>query len=397
MPFHFRKKRAAPQPARFAALLNCERLRLDFLMPVPSSAPSAAIAPLADAPRADAPRGFSRLGRWLILGLVFAGVLLLSCASGAVRFWDVWSNDSDTARIAQQILWQIRLPRVVCGVLVGAGLAGAGSALQATFRNPLAEPYLLGVSAGGALGATVATALRLPSFAAQSRISWLSFFDAPSVCAFGGALSASALVYVLGQKRASVSSGSNRDTLLLTGVALSALLSALMMLVVTLSDNIELATQTAFWMLGGLTRASWPQNAVLLGADVLGMSLLLASARDLNALRAGDEEAQSLGVEVGSLHRRLLFASALMSAAAVAAAGLIGFVGLLAPHLMRRVFGSDARVAIPAAALGGALLLCACDLIARMARPPIEIPVGIVTALLGVPLFFFLARGNGRV
>jgi iron complex transport system permease protein len=180
--------------------------------------------------------------------------------------------------------------------------------------------------------------------------------------------------------------------LLLTGVALSAFLTALMSLVVALSPRPELAQQTTFWLLGGLANATMPKNLMLLITLVAGVGMLLTSARDLNALRVGDQEAASLGISVVALHRKLLFAAALMAAAAVSVAGLIGFVGLLAPHLMRLLFGSDARTVIPAAALGGGALLAGCDAVARSAAPPVELPVGIITALLGVPLFLFLAR-----
>jgi iron complex transport system permease protein len=161
---------------------------------------------------------------------------------------------------------------------------------------------------------------------------------------------------------------------------------------VALSNRADLAQQILFWMLGGLTRATSAQNAVLCLSFIVGMGTLLWSARDMNALRGGDEEAMSLGVPVVALHRRLLLAAALMSAAAVATAGLIGFVGLLAPHLTRILFGSNARLMIPAAALGGATLLVSCDALARSVAQPVELPVGIITALLGVPLFLFLAR-----
>jgi iron complex transport system permease protein len=286
----------------------------------------------------------------------------------------------------------------LAGLLVGASLAAAGAALQTVFRNPLAEPYLLGISAGGALGATVGTVLGTAAGTAIGndllRVLEGGGFDLAAVLAFAGALAASGLVYTLGQHRSAnvFSAASGRGGLLLTGVAVSSFLAALMALVVALGNRADLAQQIMFWMLGGLTRATPPQNTLLLICFAGGVVTLMWSARDLNALRAGDEEALALGVSVGALHRRLLIASALMSAAAVSTAGLIGFVGLLAPHLVRLVFGSDARVMVPAAALGGATLLVGCDAVARSVVRPVELPVGIITALLGVPLFLFLAR-----
>lgn len=331
-------------------------------------------------------------------GLVVLGAMTLGAP---VPIADLWSGDAARAEVAQRIFWRsggdwgLRPVRVLAGLLVGASLAASGAALQAVFRNPLAEPYLLGVSAGGALGATVGMALQNGMRGARFEVA-AGGFDLTTLLAFGGALGASALVYVLGQRRTSAfiggQGGFERGALLLIGVALSAFLSSLMALVVALGSRADLSQQIMFWMLGGLTRAASAHIAALVVALTMGLFLLMASARDLNALRVGDEEALGLGVAVGALHRRLLFAAALMSAAAVAAAGIIGFVGLLAPHLVRTLFGSDARALVPASALGGAALLVGCDAVARSVAPDVEIPVGIVTALLGVPLFLFLSR-----
>ena len=323
--------------------------------------------------------------RWLLLGGVFTAVVALAATLGApVALSDLWSADPARVAVAHQIFFVLRPPRLLAGMLVGAALATSGAALQSVFRNPLAEPYLLGISAGGALGATAALAWHLPSF---------GIWEASSFLAFGGSLAATFLVYRLGQGQTGRGYGSfDRATLLLIGVALSAFLSALMSLLVTLSPDPDLAQKIMFWLLGGLTLATMSHNIILSLALGLGIAMLLANARDLNATQVGDEEAASLGVDISVLHRRLLFAAALMSSAAVATAGLIGFVGLLAPHLARLLFGRDARALVPAAAIGGATILVGCDAIARSVKPPIELPVGIITALLGVPLFLFLAK-----
>jgi len=201
-------------------------------------------------------------------------------------------------------------------------------------------------------------------------------------------------IYRLGQSPVSttMTAGSDRARLLLTGVAMSAFLSAVMSLVISLSGRIDLVQQASFWLLGGLTRTEWQQNTALLISLGAGLALLLSASRDLNALRAGEEDAAALGVDLRRLHIRVLVASSLLSAAAVAAAGLIGFVGLLAPHVVRLAGARDLRVLLPGAALFGAALLCGCDAVARSAAPPQEIPVGIITSLLGVPLFLSLAR-----
>lgn len=322
---------------------------------------------------------------FFVLVLLLVGAMLGALTWGApVSFLDLWSLEPQSQEVARQIFWVLRPPRVVAAVLVGAALSVSGAGLQSLFRNPLAEPYLLGISAGGALGATVAAALRLPA--------WRGF-DAAALFAFVGALGASAAVYALGQSRSDeFSSVGNRSRLLLCGVALSAFLSALMSLVVSLSGRYDLAQQISFWLLGGLTTASWSQDSILFVALLVGSLIMGSCIRDLNAYRAGAEDAAALGVDSAKLSRKIMVAASLMTAASVAAAGLIGFVGLLAPHLVRMVGGRDARVLLPGAALLGAALLCGCDTLARGLFAPLEVPVGILTALLGVPLFLFLAR-----
>ena len=322
----------------------------------------------------------SNFARWLLLALLFGAALIFSATWGApISLFDLWSRDAQASEIARHIFLEIRPARLLAGVLIGASLAVSGATLQSVFRNPLAEPYLLGISAGGALGAAISKAVF-----ADSR------FDFTSILSFCGALAASFAIYALGRGRSTLAF--DRSRLLLTGVALSAFLAALMALVVALSARADLARQITFWLMGGLSEVTTTHLATLAVSLLVGTGVLLASSRDLNALRVGDEDAQTLGVSVGKLHARLLLVSALMSAVAVAGAGLIGFIGLLAPHLVRLVFGQDARVLIPASAIGGATLLVLCDALARGVLPSQELPVGIVTALLGVPLFLYLAQ-----
>lgn len=321
---------------------------------------------------------------WPLLVAALAATVFAALVLGApVPFTDLWSQDESRRSVAETIFLQLRPVRIVAGCMVGASLAMAGAALQSVFRNPLAEPYLLGISAGGALGAAIGLA-----FAALSAL--------VPLLAFAGALAASAAVYALGGRNPVGGRGASFDRarLLLIGVALSAFLSAVLSLVVSLANRVELAQQILFWTLGGLADVNPSQLWFLGFALVIGGAVFLSSARDLNALRSGDDDARALGVEVGRVHRRLMAAAALLSAAAVSCAGLIGFVGLLAPHLVRRLAGDDARILVPAAAISGAILLCACDAIARSVLRPVELPVGVVTALLGVPLFLALARRN---
>jgi iron complex transport system permease protein len=332
----------------------------------------------------------------MALGAVAALVALLSLSwSSGVSVSDLWGEGSQRELIqrelARRIFFELRPPRVAGAFLVGANLAAAGAALQSAFRNPLAEPYLLGTSSGGALGAVLGLWLGLNAPAFHG--GWAGI-GVVSMLAWAGALGASFLVSRLGQKRGAseLLGGPDRATILLCGVALSSLLSAMMSLVTVLSPDPSLAQQLSFWLLGGLSDTTWTHDALLALSLLAGLALLLSSARDLNAALLGDEEALALGVDAAKLHRKLLLAASLMSATAVASAGLIGFVGLIAPHAMRQLFGHDARALVPASALGGATLLAACDALARFALPPTEIPVGILTALLGVPLFLWLVR-----
>ena len=365
------------------------------------AAPEPKPAQVSPAPATPRPSGLPQRGglpqraRWLLVALAALAVAALALSwSASASPRDLWSSDPVAREAARRIFFVLRPPRVVAALLVGANLAAAGAALQSAFRNSLAEPYLLGTSSGGALGAALALWLQLNTSDSTSPVGGWAGIGMVSLFAWAGALGASLLVSRLGHKsaRSDGGGGLDRATLLLCGVALSSLLSALMSLVTVLSPNANLAQQLSFWLLGGLSEATWAHDAFLLISLLLGLMILLGSARDLNATLLGDEEAQALGVDARRLHRKLLLAASLMSATAVATAGLIGFVGLLAPHAMRQIFGRNARSVMPASALGGAILLGSCDALARSLWPPTEIPVGILTALLGVPLFLWLVR-----
>jgi len=331
--------------------------------------------------------------RWALLLVCFIAVVAFALLWGAPLSWrDIWSPDAVRGEAARDIFLHLRPTRVLAGILVGAGLAVSGSALQSVFRNPLAEPYLLGVSAGGALGATIARAFMGNTAAA------FGGFDPAIIAAFVGALATTFAVYHLGKgSEKYFGGGFDRALLLLVGIAVSAFLASLMTLVVAVASRTDLARMVLFWLMGSLADATSSGNWVMAFCLIVGLAIMLSSARDLNALQVSDEEAASLGVDIGKLHRRLLFAAALVSAAAVALAGLIGFIGLLAPHCIRLLFGNDARITLVASAFGGAILLVGCDALARSAVPPVEIPVGIITALIGVPLFLWLARKGSEL
>lgn len=319
---------------------------------------------------------------WLALAL---GPVALSAGDSLRALLRLAGLPLDGAGLAQAelIVGQIRLPRALFGLAVGAVLAQSGVAMQGLFRNPLADPGLIGVSGGAALGAALAiVGERLLGGAPAWLAPWLL-----SASAFLGGLAMTVLVYRLGRR-----DGETRvAAMLLAGVALGALAGAGIGLCGYLADDAALRA-LAYWNLGSLNGASyarlWPLLAVCLGVALW----LPRRAAALNALLLGESEARHLGVDVERLKRELVCCVALGVGAAVAAAGLIGFVGLLVPHLLRLLTGPDHRRLLPAAALGGAALLLYADLAARLLLAPAELPLGILTALLGAPCFLYLLR-----
>lgn len=282
---------------------------------------------------------------------------------------------------AQLIISQIRLPRALLGLAVGAVLALSGVAMQGLFRNPLADPGLIGVSSGAALGAAVA----IVSGAMLGGISpvWSPYLL--SICAFAGGLGVTALVYRLGRRDGQT----HVATMLLAGIALAALAGAAIGLFTYLADDATLRTLT-FWNLGSLNGASYARLWPLLLITFAVALWLPRRAKALNALLLGESEARHLGFAVEKLKRELVFCTALGVGAAVAAAGMIGFIGLVVPHVLRLAVGPDHRVLLPASALAGASLLLFADLAARLILAPAELPIGIVTALIGAPFFLYL-------
>lgn len=280
----------------------------------------------------------------------------------------------------ESIIFTIRLPRVILAGLVGAALALSGATYQGLFRNPLADPYLIGVASGAALGATMATVARLP----------LRFYTlgATQWCAFAGALLAVALVYGLARSGQTLPVAS----LLLAGVAVSALASALTSFLMYWYGD-KLLTIYG-WLMGGLTAGSWAQVWQLAPYLALGGLVLLPASRLLNALQLGEEGAQALGIDVERLKVALVVVATLVTAAAVSVSGLIGFVGLVVPHIARLLWGPDHRRLLPCSLLLGAIFLIVADGLARTVLAPNEIPAGVLTALCGAPFFLYLLRRN---
>lgn len=283
--------------------------------------------------------------------------------------------------LADVLIVDVRLPRVLLAAVVGAALALSGAIYQALFRNPLADPYILGVSSGAGLGAMLA-------LVATSTATGLRFGAVPAA-AFTGALLTVALVARLASWRGRLDTAS----LLLAGVALSYTLAALTSFVMVFARE-QMAT-VVFWMMGGLGSASWEYLGMISVMFAVGAVPALASSRELNLMLLGDERAGHLGLDARRFTYAALAVASLLTAAAVAVAGLIGFVGLMVPHTVRLVLGPDHRVLLPASMLGGAITLVVADLVARTVIAPVEVPVGIVTALLGGPFFvWLLLRGE---
>jgi iron complex transport system permease protein len=316
--------------------------------------------------------------RWLGLTLAAIVVLAVGVMVGSLRLapGEVWRALLDPAAPSAAIVRQLRLPRALLGFVVGGGLAVSGAVLQALIRNPLGDPYLLGLSGGAALGAVLVIAAGVVE-------PW-----AVPVAAFAGALAALALVY-----RLSLIPGRRLDphVLILAGVVVSAFSGAVVSALLVLSEATEL--RNAFlWMLGGLSGGSWRALLVFLAYAIPALLALAWHARGFDLLALGDEPARHLGADPERLKRVAYLATGLLTAAAVATCGMIGFVGLVVPHAVRRLWGPLHAGLLPAAFLTGGIFLVLADAVARGVAPPLELPVGVVTALVGVPLFALLLR-----
>jgi iron complex transport system permease protein len=318
-----------------------------------------------------------------LLTALLAALALLSLCTGPVdipltQVLRLVLGDArvDGDAMAATILRDIRLPRVLLAILVGAALAQSGAVMQGFFQNPMADPYIIGVSAGAALGAALASFMAL-NF-------WVLGLSATGLCAFVGALLVTGLVYAV-----SMRGGRLPITMvLLTGVAIGSLASALTsFLIITSGRDLH---ELLFWLMGSLSSRRWDHVQMAWPQVLAGVVLLQFFARDLNLVMQGEETAQHMGVDVERVKRILLVLSALLAASAVAVSGIIGFVGLIVPHLMRLIVGPDHRRLFPVSVLGGAILLVAADIVARTLMSPAEIPIGIITSLLGCPFFLWL-------
>lgn len=288
-------------------------------------------------------------------------------------FWE----DVTVSQEQLAVIWYIRLPRMLVGVLVGAALGISGAVMQGIFSNPLADPGLIGISSGAATGAVLSIALGTATS---------SMFMMPAF-AFCGSICAVFLTVFLAMRNGKIPV----MTLLLAGVAVGMLLGALTSGLLTFMNEQKLQ-QYLFWMVGGLDYRRWEHVYLAVGPVVCGICIMLLLARHLNILVLGETEAKAVGMSVTKFRMGLLFVAAMTTATSVCVSGNIGFVGLVIPHMMRMLFGPDHRVLLPASALGGAAFLVLCDSLGRVIMPPAEVRVGIMTALLGTPYFLYLLR-----
>ncbi|MEU9879667.1 FecCD family ABC transporter permease [Streptomyces phaeochromogenes] len=352
-----------------------------------------AAAPEAS-PAPDRPARPRRGAPWLLTVALAVLVGLLTLASAGLGAYEISPGDvlssiahragvggSELARVPESVLWNVRFPRIVLALLVGASLGCAGALMQGVFGNPLAEPSVIGVSLGAAVGAVAAISLGL---------NFLGNWTLPAF-AFVAGLGTALLVYSMSR------SGGRTEvvTLILTGIAVNAFAGALIGLFVFLADTAAV-NQITFWQLGSLSQATWPKVLAVLPCAALGLVVAPFYARKLDLLALGERPARHLGVDVERLRVVLILVVALLTAAAVSVSGVIGFVGLVIPHLLRMAAGPGHRFLIPGSALGGAVVLLAGDLAARTVVEPAELPLGVLTALFGSPFFFWLLRRTRR-
>ena len=331
----------------------------------------------------------------IILLLIFIFSVLFSITLGDVRipFLDtariiiseinIFSFEINIDHIKKShifIVTNIRLPRILLASLVGAILSVVGTSYQAIFKNPMADPYVMGVSSGAAFGATIGIILGISK--------GILGFGLTSIMAFAGALLTTILVYNL----ARIGNKISTTSILLAGIVVSSILSAGISLMMIFNHD-DLANIVS-WTMGSFNGASWTQIAVILIPALIGTLFLSSFSRELNAIVLGEEQAQNLGVNVEFTKKIILITASFLAASAVSVSGIIGFVGLIVPHLFRLIFGADHRILLPVSVIGGAIFLLICDTLARTVLQGIEIPVGIITSVFGGPFFLYLLKRN---
>lgn len=347
------------------------------------------------------PRAYTRytLGKSLFIALTFAALVLtviLSISSGAVHigFVDVVKTLVKSHVIPQfdLIIWNIRLPQTLTAVVAGAGLAGAGTVMQSVLRNPLASPFTLGIAHAAAFGAALSVMV-LGSGIMASTLGDAVTITRPMltlISAFAFSMGTACLITYIARMR-----GAAPEVMVLTGVALGALFTAGTMMLQFFADDVELAAMV-FWTFGDVARTDWQDLSFLSLVTVVILAYFLANAWNYNAMDIGDETAKGLGVRVERVRLTGMMAACLVTSVIISFAGIIGFIGLVAPHIVRRVIGDDHRFLMPASILAGALILLAADIAARLVLLPHVLPVSIFTSFMGAPVFIYLIIKGSR-
>lgn len=324
----------------------------------------------------------------LIVIFVFLTVVAVSVGSASISVKDVFLTifekipfigeklEGGNVNTHALIIFRLRMPRIVMATIVGMGLAVVGGSYQAVFKNPMADPFILGISSGAALGATIAIFFDLQS-------SYFSF-SLTTLFAFAGSMFTTFLVYTLGRVGRRVST----SNILLSGVAISSLMGAMQSTLMIMNEN--KLENVVFWTMGGLSTSSWKSIAIVAPCIILGVIYLTIHSRDLDIILTGDDTAKSLGIDTNKLVRRIIIVSSFIIAASTAFNGIIGFVGLIIPHIVRMIVGPEHKYFFPFAAVGGAIFLVLADTVSRTIASPAELPIGAVTAMIGAPYFIFL-------
>lgn len=330
----------------------------------------------------------------LIIILVFLAVISVLVGSASISIKDVFSTifksvpfigdklDGSVVNSHALIIFKLRMPRIVMAVVVGMGLAVVGGSYQAVFKNPMADPFILGISSGAALGATIAIFFDLKSD--------MFNFSLTTVCAFIGAMLTTFLVYTLGRVGRKVST----TNILLSGIAVSFLINAVQSTLMILNKG--KLERVVFWTMGGLSNSSWNTIAIVAPCIIIGTIFLTIHSRDLDIILTGDDTAKSLGIDTNKLVKRIVIVSSFIIGASTAFNGIIGFVGLVVPHIVRTIIGPEHKYFFPFAAVAGAIFLLLSDTIARTVASPTELPIGAVTALIGAPYFILLLNKYKR-
>ena len=319
----------------------------------------------------------------LVLLVLLAVVVFMGIAAGStgVEIGAVFQSlrSKGAPSLMSDIIWRLRFPRVLLAALLGATLSLGGMVFQALLRNPLAEPYILGISGGSAIGAIIGILLGLARFPGV----WLT--------AFAGSLATLALLYLMAARRSMLKD----NTLLLSGVMVNAFCSAVILFLVSMAQDSRLHN-IIFWLMGDLAAATYNKVLALAATAVPCFVIIFARSNALNLLTLGNEMARSMGVNIKAVTSLLLIVTSLMISATVSYCGLVGFVGLVMPHMLRMILGPDHRVLAPAAILGGAAFMVLCDLLARTLPSQGEMPVGVITAMIGAPVFVYLLRKSNK-